>query len=54
MKGHNSDTNLENTTCIYPKLDLVNINLYTKFGENMSISSQGIERKGSFGVNQGP
>ena len=41
-------------TCNNPKLDLVNINLYIKFGENMSSSSQDIERKRSFGVNNGP
>ena len=37
-----------------PKLDLVNINAYIKFGENISVSSQDIEWKQSFGVNQGP
>ena len=37
-----------------PKLDLVNINAYIKFGENMSCSSQDIERKQNFGINQGP
>ena len=28
-----------------PKVDLVNMNAYIKFGENMSSSSQDIERK---------
>ena len=28
-----------------PKLDLVNINAYTKFGEILSFCSQDIERK---------
>ena len=32
-------------TCNYPKLDLVNMNAYIKFGEIMSICSQDIERK---------
>ena len=32
------------------KLDLVNINAYIKFGENMSSSSQDIERKRNFGI----
>ena len=41
-------------TCSNPKLDLVNINAYIKFGENMSTSSQDIERKRMFGVNKGP
>ena len=37
-----------------PKLDLVNMNAYIKFGEIMSICSQDIEWKLNFGVNQGP
>ena len=37
-----------------PKLDLVNMNAYIKFGENMSSSSQDREGKGNLGVNQGP
>ena len=41
-------------TCINPKLDLVNMNAYLKFGENQSICSQDNERKQNFGVNQGP
>ena len=41
-------------TSINPKLDLVNMNAYIKFGENMSICSQDIEQKQNFGVNQGP
>ena len=36
------------------KLELVNINAYIKFGENMSICSQDIEWKRNFGVHQGP
>ena len=40
-------------TCNNPKLDLVNMNAYIKFGENMSSSSQDIERKQYFGLNQG-
>ena len=31
--------------CNNPKLDLVNINVYIKFGENLLICSQDIERK---------
>ena len=37
-----------------PKLDIVNINSYIKFGEILSICSQDIERKQNSGVNQGP
>ena len=36
-----------------PKLDLVNINAYIKFGEILLIGSKDIERKGDFGVNKG-
>ena len=38
----------------YLHLDLVNMNAYIKFGENMSIYSQDNERKRNYGVNQGP
>ena len=31
-----------------------NVNPYIKFGEKLSITSQDIERKQSFDVNQGP
>ena len=37
-----------------PKLDLVNMNAYIKYGENMSSSSQDIEQKRNLDVNQGP
>ena len=40
--------------CNNPKLDLVNMNAKIKFGEILSICSQDIERKQTFGVNQGP
>ena len=36
-----------------PTLDLVNINAYIKFGENMSSGSQDVERKRNFGAYQG-
>ena len=43
------------TTCIHPKLDLVNKNAYVKFGENQSICSRDIELiLRNFGINQGP
>ena len=41
-------------TCNNPKLDLVNMNAYIKFGKILSIGSQAIERKRNFGKNQGP
>ena len=37
-----------------PNIDLVSIDSYKKFGQNLSICSQDIERKQYFGVNQGP
>ena len=38
----------------YHKLDLVNIDAYTKFGLIMSIRSQDIERKRNSDFNKGP
>ena len=37
-----------------PKLDLVNDDVHTKFGQILSIRSQDIERKRKSDVNQGP
>ena len=37
----------------YPKLDVVNINAYAKFGQNPFIRYQDIERKQNCGVIQG-
>ena len=45
---------MRKTICDNPKLDIVNMNAYIKFGEKMSVSSQDIERKRNFGVKQGP
>ena len=36
IKGHNSGTNTRKRMCNNPKLDLVNMNAYIKFGENLS------------------
>ena len=33
IKGHNAGTNLRKMTCNNPKLDLVNMNAYIKFGK---------------------
>ena len=40
---HNSGTNFRIMMCNNPNLDLVNMNAYIKFGENMSSCSQDIE-----------
>ena len=45
IKGCNSVANLRNLTLYNPKLDLINVNVYTKFGLILSIGSQDIERK---------
>ena len=37
-----------------PKLDLVNVDVHTKFGQILSICSQDIERKQNSDINQGP
>ena len=36
-----------------PKVDLVNVDVHTKFGHILSIQSQDIERKQNSDVNQG-
>ena len=53
IKGHNSLANLRKTTIYYTKVDLVNDNVYTKFGLNRSIRFQDIEQKLNSDVNQG-
>ena len=37
-----------------PKLDLVYVDVHTKFGQILSICSQDIERKQNSDINQGP
>ena len=44
----------EKKMCSNPKLDHVNMNTYIFFGENLSICSQDIKQKQTFGVNQEP
>ena len=39
--------------CNKPKLDLVNVNVHTKFGQILSIHSQDIEHKRNSDVHQG-
>ena len=53
IKGRNSFANLRKTTIYYTKVDLVNDNVYTKFGLNRSIRFQDIEQKLNSDVNQG-
>ena len=42
-KGRNSVANLRKTTIYFTNVDLVNDDVYTKFGLILSISSQDIE-----------
>ena len=53
IKGHNSVENLRKMTIYNTNVDLVNDNVYTKFGLDMSILSQDIEQKLNSDVNQG-
>ena len=53
IKGRNSVINLRKMMCNNPKLDLVNVDVRTKFGRILSICSQDIERKRNSDVNQG-
>ena len=45
-QGHNSVANMRKMMFYNPEVDLVNDNVYTKFGLKMTIRSQDIERKG--------
>ena len=54
IKGRNSVKILRKMTGNNPKLDLVNADVHTKFGQILSIRSQDIERKRNSDVNQGP
>ena len=53
IKGCNSVKILRKMTGNNPKLDLVNVDVHTKFGRILSIRSQDIERKRNSDVNQG-
>ena len=44
----------EKFRCNNPKLDLVYMDTYIKFGKILSMCSPDIERKRNFGINQGP
>ena len=54
IKGRNSVANLRKTLIYNTNVDLVNDNVYTKFGLNRSIGFQDIEQKLNSDVNQGP
>ena len=54
IKGRNSVVNLRKTMIYNTNIDLVNDNVYTKFGLNLSIRSQEIEQRPNSDVNQGP
>ena len=54
IKGRDSVANLRKTMIYNTNIDLVNDNVYTKFGLNRSIRFQDIEQKLNSDVNQGP
>ena len=54
IKGRNSVANLGKTMIYITNIDLVNDNVYTKFGLNRSICFEDIEQKLNSDVNQGP
>ena len=54
IKGRHSVAILQNLTLYDPNLDTINVNVYTKFGLILSISSQDIKQKQNFEINQGP
>ena len=54
IKGRNSVANLRKTKIYNTNDDLVNDNVHTKFGLNLSIRSQDIKQKPNSDVNQGP
>ena len=53
IKARNSVANLRKTTIYDTNIDLVNDNVYTKFGLNQSFRFQDIEQKLNSDVNQG-
>ena len=54
IKGLNSVKILRKMTGNNPRLDLVNVDVHTKFGRILSMRSQDIEQKRNSDVNQGP
>ena len=54
IKGSNSVANFRKTKIYNINIDLVNDNVYTKFGLNRFILPQDIEQKTNADINQGP
>ena len=54
IKGSNSVANLQKTKIYNTNIDLVNDNVFTKFGLILSIRSKDIEQKLNSDINQGP
>ena len=54
IMDRNSVANLQKTIIYNTNVDLINDNMYTKFGLNRSILFQDIEQKLNSDVNQGP
>ena len=54
IKGRNFVANLRKTKIYNINVDLVNDNVLTKFGLNLSIRSQDIEQNPNSDINQGP
>ena len=54
IKGHNSVKILRKMTGNNLKVDVVNVEVHTKFGQILSICSRDIELKRNSDVNQGP
>ena len=54
VKGRNSVVNLRNLPLYNSNLDIIYVNVYTKFGLILSIGSEDIERKRNSNINQGP
>ena len=54
FKGRYSVANWQRMTIKHLSVDLVNDNLYSKFGKILCIHSQDMERKPNSDVNQGP
>ena len=54
IKGRFSVANLGKTIIYNTNIDLVNDNVYTEFGLNLSICSQDIEQNPNSDINQGP
>ena len=52
-KGSNSVKILGKMMGNNPKLELVNVDVHTKFGQTLSIHSQDIQRKRNSDVNEG-